>query len=370
MKSEGLHTVCQEAGCPNIFECWEDREATFLIGGDQCTRRCDFCQIDTGKPAAARPRRAAPGRRVACARWGCATPPSPASPATTCPTAAPGCTPRPCEQIHELNPDTGVENLIPDFNGKPDLLQRGLRVPPRGARPQRRDRPADLQADPAGVPLRPLAGRAHPGPRVRPGHQVQPDPRHGRDPRGGLPGAARPARGRLRADHDHPVPPPLPAAPPGRAVGQARGVRGAQGRGRRDRLRRRHVRAAGALVVPRRAALHARRWRPARPPQRSPPDPGRTPGLRESPVPSEQNDRSSRGSPDGQEGPVREERGPAQADRPRLPDDEEDRPPDRSDPAGRLPGHRARRLRRVLARAGRLGLRRGHRACCSACWPR
>ena len=52
VKSEGLHTVCQEAGCPNIFECWEDREATFLIGGDQCTRRCDFCQIDTGKPDA------------------------------------------------------------------------------------------------------------------------------------------------------------------------------------------------------------------------------------------------------------------------------------------------------------------------------
>ena len=52
MVAEGLHTVCQEAGCPNIYECWEDREATFLIGGDQCTRRCDFCQIDTGKPAA------------------------------------------------------------------------------------------------------------------------------------------------------------------------------------------------------------------------------------------------------------------------------------------------------------------------------
>src|SRR5262245_52059068 len=52
VRTEGLHTVCEEAGCPNIFECWEDREATFLIGGDQCTRRCDFCQIDTGKPAA------------------------------------------------------------------------------------------------------------------------------------------------------------------------------------------------------------------------------------------------------------------------------------------------------------------------------
>ncbi len=52
VRREGLHTVCEEAGCPNIYECWEDREATFLIGGDQCTRRCDFCQIDTGKPAA------------------------------------------------------------------------------------------------------------------------------------------------------------------------------------------------------------------------------------------------------------------------------------------------------------------------------
>src|SRR5262249_3249922 len=50
-RREDLHTVCEEAGCPNIFECWEDREARFLIGGDQCTRRCDFCQIATGKPA-------------------------------------------------------------------------------------------------------------------------------------------------------------------------------------------------------------------------------------------------------------------------------------------------------------------------------
>src|SRR2546428_13374739 len=50
VQREGLHTVCEEAGCPNIFACWEDREATFLIGGDPCTRRCDFCQIATGKP--------------------------------------------------------------------------------------------------------------------------------------------------------------------------------------------------------------------------------------------------------------------------------------------------------------------------------
>ena len=114
--------------------------------------------------AAARPRRAAPGRRERCRRWGCATPPSPASPATTCPTAAPGCTPRRCARSTSSTPDTGVENLIPDFNGKPDLLRRGLREPARGARPQRRDGAADLQADPPGVPLRPLARRASPRP--------------------------------------------------------------------------------------------------------------------------------------------------------------------------------------------------------------
>ncbi|MBW3665188.1 MAG: lipoyl synthase [Actinobacteria bacterium] len=45
-----LNTVCQQAACPNIYECWETREATFLIGGDDCTRRCGFCQIKTGKP--------------------------------------------------------------------------------------------------------------------------------------------------------------------------------------------------------------------------------------------------------------------------------------------------------------------------------
>ncbi len=45
-----LHTVCEEAMCPNIGECWEDREATFLILGDKCTRRCGFCDVMTAKP--------------------------------------------------------------------------------------------------------------------------------------------------------------------------------------------------------------------------------------------------------------------------------------------------------------------------------
>jgi lipoyl synthase len=52
MRNEGLHTVCEEAGCPNIYECWEAREATFLILGDKCTRRCGFCDVMTAKPDA------------------------------------------------------------------------------------------------------------------------------------------------------------------------------------------------------------------------------------------------------------------------------------------------------------------------------
>ena len=47
---EGLHTVCQEAACPNIGECWERGTATFMILGDTCTRRCGFCNVKTGKP--------------------------------------------------------------------------------------------------------------------------------------------------------------------------------------------------------------------------------------------------------------------------------------------------------------------------------
>jgi lipoic acid synthetase len=50
MRGLSLHTVCEEAMCPNIHECWEEREATFLILGDKCTRRCGFCDVMTAKP--------------------------------------------------------------------------------------------------------------------------------------------------------------------------------------------------------------------------------------------------------------------------------------------------------------------------------
>ncbi|AXY52762.1 radical SAM protein [Rhodococcus ruber Chol-4] len=121
VRREGLHTVCEEAGCPNIYECWEDREATFLIGGEQCTRRCDFCQIDTGKPAELdrdEPRRVAESVQAMGLRYSTIT----GVARDDLPDGGAWLYAETVRQIHELNPGTGVENLIPDFNGKPELL--------------------------------------------------------------------------------------------------------------------------------------------------------------------------------------------------------------------------------------------------------
>ena len=121
VKNEGLHTVCQEAGCPNIYECWEDREATFLIGGDQCTRRCDFCQIATGKPAAldrGEPLRVAESVRTMGLKYATVT----GVARDDLDDGGAWLYAETVRKIHELNPGTGVELLIPDFNADPDLL--------------------------------------------------------------------------------------------------------------------------------------------------------------------------------------------------------------------------------------------------------
>jgi lipoic acid synthetase len=121
VRGEGLHTVCEEAGCPNIFECWEDREATFLIGGEQCTRRCDFCQIDTGKPADLdrdEPRRVAESVHRMGLKYSTIT----GVARDDLPDGGAWLYAETVRAIHALNPGTGVENLIPDFNGIPELL--------------------------------------------------------------------------------------------------------------------------------------------------------------------------------------------------------------------------------------------------------
>ncbi|WGD38409.1 lipoyl synthase [Lysinibacter sp. HNR] len=121
VKSQKLNTVCQQAGCPNIFECWEDREATFLIGGSQCTRRCDFCQIDTGKPAdydAEEPQRVAESVRAMNLRYSTVT----GVARDDLPDEGAWLHAETVRKIHELNPETGVELLATDFSGKPELL--------------------------------------------------------------------------------------------------------------------------------------------------------------------------------------------------------------------------------------------------------
>ena len=123
VKDEQLHTVCQEAGCPNIFECWEDREATFLIGGEQCTRRCDFCQIATGKPAefdAGEPLRVAESVQKMGLRYATVT--------GVCrddlPDEGTSLYAETIRKIHELNPGVGVEMLAPDFSGNRNYLEQ------------------------------------------------------------------------------------------------------------------------------------------------------------------------------------------------------------------------------------------------------
>jgi lipoic acid synthetase len=126
---EGLHTVCQEAACPNIFECWEDREATFLIGGERCTRRCDFCNIDTGKPEPLdrdEPRRVAESVQSMELRYATIT----GVTRDDLPDEGAWLYAETIRAVHELNPGTGVEILTPDFSGKPHLLNEVFETRP------------------------------------------------------------------------------------------------------------------------------------------------------------------------------------------------------------------------------------------------
>ncbi len=254
VKGEGLHTVCQEAGCPNIFECWEDREATFLIGGDTCTRRCDFCDIATGRPQPLdldEPRRVAESVRSMGLRYSTVT----GVARDDQPDGAAGLYAETIRQIHALNPNTGVEILPPDFGAVPELVGQVF-----DARPEvfahnletvprifKRIRPA-FTYDKS---LRVLS-MARQAELVTKSNLILGMGEEDHEIEAAHP---RPARRGLRHPHDHPVPAPLPQAPPDRPVGQARGVRALVGRRAGHRLQGRHGRPAGAQLVPRRPAL-------------------------------------------------------------------------------------------------------------------
>ena len=121
VRREGLHTVCEEAACPNIYECWEDREATFLIGGDQCTRRCDFCNIDTGKPAeydTDEPRRVAESVQKMGLRYATIT----GVARDDLPDGGAWLYAETVRLVHAAVQGVKVELLVPDFNASEPLL--------------------------------------------------------------------------------------------------------------------------------------------------------------------------------------------------------------------------------------------------------
>ena len=126
---EGLHTVCQEAACPNIFECWEDREATFLIGGSACTRRCDFCNIDTGKPDPLdrdEPRRVAQSVKAMNLKYATIT----GVARDDLDDEGAWLYAESILQVHAVNPGVGVEMLAPDFSGNAQLLNQVFQARP------------------------------------------------------------------------------------------------------------------------------------------------------------------------------------------------------------------------------------------------
>lgn len=129
MRGLDLHTVCEEAQCPNIHECWEAREATFLIGGDVCTRRCGFCDIATGKPQGydtAEPVRVAEAVAAMGLNFAVVT----GVARDDLPDKAAWLYAETCRQIKQRLPGCGVELLIDDFRGDADLLGLVLEAEP------------------------------------------------------------------------------------------------------------------------------------------------------------------------------------------------------------------------------------------------
>ncbi len=122
MRSKSLHTVCEEARCPNIGECWGDGTATFLLMGDVCTRSCGFCDIKTGRPSPLdwlEPERVARAVQSMNLRHAVITSVNrDERPDGGAPIFA-----MVIRRIRELQPGCSIEVLIPDFKGSRDALQ-------------------------------------------------------------------------------------------------------------------------------------------------------------------------------------------------------------------------------------------------------
>ena len=219
----GLVTVCEEAGCPNIYECWADGTATFMINGSRCTRACGFCLVDTRHPLPlddGEPGRVADAvarMRLAHAVITCVARDDLAD-------GGAGAFAETIAAIREASPGTAVEVLISDVKGdRASLDHPGC--PARRPEPQHRDRGQAAAGRPPLGGLRPQPDRAGPVGRGRAHHQVGDHPGHGGAGGRSARHVGRPARGRRRHRDPRPVPPTERPAPSGGPVVDARGVR-------------------------------------------------------------------------------------------------------------------------------------------------
>jgi lipoic acid synthetase len=124
-----LHTVCQEARCPNIFECWTDKTATFMLGGDICTRHCGFCAVGKGTPGeldAEEPRHVA----EAVKHLGLAHTVITSVNRDDLPDGGAAHWAATIREVRALNPGCKIEVLIPDFNGDEAALNTVLDAEP------------------------------------------------------------------------------------------------------------------------------------------------------------------------------------------------------------------------------------------------
>ena len=129
VRRKKLHTVCAEANCPNIYECWNEHEASFLIGGELCTRRCDFCDIATGRPTEYdedEPARVAASVARMELRYATVTGVS----RDDLPDGGAWLYAETARQIHAALPGCGVELLVPDFKGRAEPLEEVFSAAP------------------------------------------------------------------------------------------------------------------------------------------------------------------------------------------------------------------------------------------------
>ncbi len=129
IRSQSLHTVCEEAGCPNIGECWEAGTATFMILGDVCTRACKYCAVAHGMPTELdldEPRRVADSVRAMALEHVVITSVN----RDELPDGGAGIYAETIRQVHERVPGCSVEVLIPDFKGDETALETVIRAKP------------------------------------------------------------------------------------------------------------------------------------------------------------------------------------------------------------------------------------------------